>query len=249
MYTSEVFNRVFDGLRLSPTAREMEWQMTLQIAQHFNDLLMRLRSFGLPLLVTVMGVGVGLSFQFRIQNVPGWVTLAILIGLEIVVVWITIHLWNRHGWGAPSRPALEHEFIPHGALEPLERALWALPSIIASVGLAYEAIRVTQNTHLLDKSVDYSAALPVLMFGLALLTVLYSLDRFYYYKLLLGAVNRAKSLESEMGFQLTGTITALIEPPQASSIITVIYFIPGLVAYVLGVVMLIFQPGIVDLGK
>ena len=37
-----------------------EWKVATENARHFNDLLMRLRTLGLPMVITIIGAGVAL---------------------------------------------------------------------------------------------------------------------------------------------------------------------------------------------
>jgi hypothetical protein len=225
---------------------ELEWQMTLQVAQHFNDLLMRLRSFGLPLLVTVMGLGVGLSFKYEIREVPGWATLAIVTANCLVVVPLTVLTSIRPGWGNPPKNWREGHAsdLPDGSLEFVERLMWACPPILAFITFLYFTCRVGNNLSLLERHVTYSGSLPVLLFGLGLLLVLYTLDRFYYYKLLLGAVCRATEIESGFGIELTSRISSLINSSQSAAVVTFIYFIPGLIGYFVALALLLFHPSL-----
>jgi hypothetical protein len=221
---------------------QLEWEMTMEVAQHFNDLLMRLRSFGLPLVVIVAGAAFGLSIDVQVQDVPNWAVAALLTANAIVVALVLVFVWTRPGWGAAAPDAEEYRI--RGDVELHERLMWCLPLVFAAAGAASYWWFAAVDRVDLTSEVDYSAGPMVLLLAVAILVVLYALDRFYYYKLLLGAVNRASQLEAQMQFRLTDTITGLTAPRQSATIVTLLYFLPGLVAYSIMLAFLIVNPAI-----
>jgi hypothetical protein len=200
--------------------------MTLQVVQHFNDLLMRLRSFGLPLLVTVGAAGFALSLNRHIEDVPKWANAALLTTNAVVVPLLLVLLFRRPGWGLP--PPSADAYDTNGKLEPWETVMWFTPTVFALAAAgAYWGLDLAHRVDL-TKQEDCCAGVPVLAFGLTVLVVLYALDRFYYYKLLLGAVNRA----------------SLTEPGQSATIVTLLYFLPGITAYSIMLAFLVLNPTI-----
>jgi hypothetical protein len=231
------------GASSSRTERRLrEWQTAMQVAQHFNDLLMRLRSFGLPLLVTVGAVGFAFSLDRRVEQVPNWAAGAILSVNAVLMLAVVVLLLPREGWGRPSEEARDYPI--KGGLEFWEKVMWCLPPVFAAAtAVSYWLLVPFRPINLTEKEAC-SAGVPVLVFGLTVLVVLYALDRFYYYKLLLGAVNRSSELEKQLSFTLTDTITALTAPKQSATIVTLIYFLPGIAAYAILLILLVVNPTI-----
>jgi len=228
-----------------PSRTELEeWRMTLQTAQHFNDLLLRVRAFGLPLIVTVAGAGFALGLNGEIRGVEQWVVATLITLSAAVLPGGAVYLLHREGWGTvPNRAS---GVALTGALEGSERLLWWLAILVGFFsGAAYWALVVMGHIDLGD-SETFSTAPLVLLFAVAVLLALYFLDRFYYYKLLLGAVNRASHLEKRFGFRLTDTITEITAPRQSATIVTLLYFIPGILACTLVFLFVVLDP---ELGQ
>jgi len=59
----------------------------------------------------------------------------------------------------------------------------------------------------------------------------------YYYRLLMGAVNRADELEKKLGFSLTSSISKETPGTHAMTLITTMYWLPALGALVAVVVL------------
>jgi len=229
--------------RAEPTTPQYaEWEMALFVTQHFNDLLMRLRSFGLPLLVTVGAVGFALSLDRQMADVPNWAIAALLTTNASIVGLVLARLLRRPGWGVAPETAKQCDI--QGGLEFWEQVMWCILLVfaVAAAG-SYWGLASVDRVDLTAEQ-TLSAGAPVLLFGLTILIVLYALDRFYYYKLLLGAVNRASTLERQLQFRLTDTITALTAPHQSATIVTLIYFLPGIAAYSIMLALLVLNPEI-----
>ncbi len=123
-----------------------------------------------------------------------------------------------------------------------EKVMWALvPLAAVAAAVAFWVLR-WQDKIELGLGYSLSARPIVLFFALAVLVVLYVLDRFYYYKLLMGAVGRAAELEEALGFRMTKTITNFVLPQHAATTITLLYFVPGMAAFCLLLVLLGFNP-------
>lgn len=229
--------------RAEPTTpHQAEWEMALLVTQHFNDLLMRLRSFGLPLVVTVGAVGFALSLDRHIADVPNWAIGVFLVVNVGVVASLLAFLLRAAGWGRVPEAARQYDI--QGGLEHWEKVMRWIPLAFAiAAGGSYWGLAAVDRVDLTSEQ-TFSAGAPVLLFGLTILVVLYALDRFYYYKLLLGAVNRASMLERELQFRLTDTITALTAPRQSATIVTLIYFLPGIAAYSIMLALLVLNPKI-----
>jgi hypothetical protein len=238
-----------------------EWKAVVAVMQQFNDLLMRLRSFGVPIVATLAGAGFALGLRAQITDIPIWVCGACSTSMA-AVLWLMIpFLLRRPGWGdsadGSGKPPTGfwnrlrwYVWGPTGQerLDPClhlwEKAMWYVP-VMLSTGftLAYWVLVLRGNFELSEKH-TFSAAPLVLFFALAVLTALYVLDRFYYYKLLLGAVRRAVELEQALGYKMTETITVLTSPGQSAIAVTLLYFLPGTVAYLFLLVTVVFHPGV-----
>jgi hypothetical protein len=170
-------------LSVSPSRSELEeWRMALQVEQHFNDLLLRVRAFGLPLIATVTGAGFVLGLDVEIRSVNQWVPASFVTFNAIVVVGGGVYLLFRQGWGRV--PARARELPLTGVLEAWERFLWCLGAFIAVCWAIVYWVLVLVGEIDLTQAETYSAAPLVLLFAVAVLLALYFVDRFYYYKLL-----------------------------------------------------------------
>ncbi len=100
---------------------------------------------------------------------------------------------------------------------------------VVGMGLAGESLALSNTS-------ECSLAPAVLMVACMLLCGLYFLDRFYYYKLLLGAVSRAAELERALGFQLTTRTVAFMPRQRATVLLSLFYGIPatGMLVLALG---------------
>ena len=67
-----------------------------------------------------------------------------------------------------------------------------------------------------------------LIAAVVLLVALYSMDRFYYYELLIGVVSRLSDLETSLGYSITDTTSKFIPRERATNLITFFYGIPGI---------------------
>jgi len=230
-----------DVLGLTPYRGQLEeWRMALQEAQHFNDLLLRLRAFGLPLIATVAGAGFALGLDVEIRQVDQWVPAAFVTFNALLVPGAAVYLLFRQGWGrVPERAA---GLGLTGVLVGWERSLWCLAALVAVCwAVVYWSLAAVGEIDLTEAQ-TFSAAPLVLLFALAVLLVIYFLDRFYYYKLLLGAVNRASQVERDLKFRLTDTITAVTAPHQSAAIVTLVYFVPGMLAYMVLLLFVVLNP-------
>jgi len=212
--------------------RHAEWEMVVTTAQHFNDLLMRLRAFGLPVVGTIAGAGFTLGLNNKFAEVPDW-TSAVVVSANAIglLVLVPVLLWAR-GWGRE----------PYAPLNGAERKMWWSVTLVAlMMGAAFWSLVCANRIHLTHEHTLNAGPL-ILFFALAVLIVLYALDRFYYYKLLLGAVKRATDLEVGLGYEMTSTISGHIQPQHAASIITLLYYLPGMTSYVALLILVGLNP-------
>ena len=110
--------------------------------------------------------------------------------------------------------------------------VWILiPSVILLFfgwGLVWDFL--PSSTYWTPKS--YPTGVVIIFMGLALLAAVYVLDRFYYYKLLVGAVHRCRELELQHEFQLTSRISQSVSQHHATRLITWFYFLPGFITMI-----------------
>jgi hypothetical protein len=209
-----------------------EWQAVIDVTKHFNDLLMRLRSFGLPVVGTVAGAGLTLGLNNKFGNIPDWSSAAFVGANAVGVTLLVPFLLIVRGWARKGQVRLT----------PSEIAMWtSVPVLALAMAGGYVYLCLSGAIDLKDKH-SLNAGPLILFFALSVLVVLYALDRFYYFKLLMGAVNRAETLERELGYTMTRTISEFIEPQHAASIITLMYYVPGIAGYLALMLLVGFNP-------
>ena len=69
-----------------------EWKTAQENARHFNDLLLRVRAFGIPVVVTIMGGGVALGPRVLLPNIPVLWAFVNAIGLTLAIFLFTVRL-------------------------------------------------------------------------------------------------------------------------------------------------------------
>jgi len=213
-------------------AAHREWEMVIGVAQHFNDLLMRLRAFGLPLLGTIAGAGLTLGFDKKVGTVPDWSSGA-FVGMNAFAVTLVVpYLLYARKWARDKK-------VPFHVSEQI--LWWTVPAIALAALGGFVYLCASDAIDLKDEHA-ISAGPLILFFALAVIVALYAVDRFYYYKLLMGAVDRATELEGRLGYEMTPRITAFIPPQEASSIVTLLYYLPGVLGYIALVVLVAFNP-------
>ena len=92
---------------------------------------------------------------------------------------------------------------------------------------------ISSKEPLLNNPATYSLMPIAILAAVVLLASLYIMDRFYYYKLLIGAVNRLAELEEGLGFEITARTSHFIPSEYATSIVTFFYCLPGIVLLLL----------------
>ena len=213
-----------------------EWKVATENARHFNDLLMRLRTLGLPMVITIIGAGVALLGTGLELQLPRYVIDFAGIVFAVLVLLIFITSIIRKDW------AKEHEFpVP---LYGWERVAWGLVTLVFfgffCAALIYDGFFFVGG---LTDHKEYLAGVFVMLLGLVLLVALYSLDRFYYYKLLIGAIKRAGEIErqSNLSYHLTERTAESITQPNATRLITWFYWMPGFCTLMGSLILLLFH--------
>jgi ABC-type amino acid transport system permease subunit len=118
-----------------------------------------------------------------------------------------------------------------------------LSIVIAVFGGAALAVEQFPQHLALFPGVSVHLAAIVMFFGLLLLFSIFVLDYFYYYRMLLAAVERSEQIEAEsqrpgepIAFDLTGPISRRVSRTRATLVLWVFYGAP----FLCGIVFMIF---------
>lgn len=211
---------------------ELEWHQALETGRHFNDLLIRLRGLALPLLVAAAGLAASQDFAvvWSDVNVQAMAVACIAAGLLVVAI-----LWRARSEKpsealATEPPSLKLDAEPH----PVE---WVTCGSFALLLLVDGAILFTRSWNG-TATMTVPVVIPLLALAVLLVTAVYALDRYYYFRLLVGAASRAHELEQAMDMKLTASITQSAPVTPARLLISALYLIP--IAVGLGALTLFF---------
>jgi hypothetical protein len=96
-----------------------EWKAALENARSFNTLLLQLRGFGIPIVITIMGGGVAFASKIDIPTIPvkGASIILIIIAFVLLVVVYAIYVAAKDGGGG-----LEAAKAAGGGLEAAKAA-------------------------------------------------------------------------------------------------------------------------------
>jgi hypothetical protein len=115
--------------------------------------------------------------------------------------------------------------------------------VVAVFGGAALAVEKFPQHVTLFLGLDIHLAAVVMFFGLLLLFSLFVLDYFYYYRMLLAAVEKTEALEAQsrrpgepIAFDLTGAISHKVSRVRATIVLWVFYGVP----FVCGVVFMVY---------
>lgn len=210
-----------------------EWKMTYKASMHFNDLLMRLRTLGLPAVITIMGVGVAYAantIALRMLTIQVGIVLSLLsIGLWVIVFW----LFRRPYFGKFRSDQKVHDIC----LWTIEMVFWI---IVPTATLIYTILFWVHKCEVLCTFQNIPLSTFILAFGLIMLLSFYILDRFYYYCLLIGAVRRLETIEDALHFEVSKTITEITPRHRSAAVITTLYFLPGIIGYIMLLSLIVF---------
>ncbi|MCH7484174.1 MAG: hypothetical protein IIA90_03385 [Chloroflexi bacterium] len=190
----------------SEKIRLKEWENARLAIDRFDQLLMTIRTFGLPVIATVVGGGVAIGQDQPRVHVVSEVTAAMAAGMGAVFLVCILLIWRR--------------LLTRAGIRWFEHILmWGV------VGSSF-----FWCVKLLDRDPsEFLLSGPVLVAGGLILFSVYLLDRFYYTGLVIGAVDRAKELERELGMELTERIGQAIPNVTYTMLPTVFYLIPVLI--------------------
>lgn len=200
-----------------------EWDKARDACARFDDLIMKIRTFGLPLIATVVGAGSAFGTKGPRLDVPWEATFGLIVGIGLFFALSLAYVVSRTRAHAPSRA------LGLGAIEMF--SLWLIPACFGgwAVGIALK----TPDSLLFPS--------PILTLGGLLLFLIYLLDRFYYTALLLGAVGRARALEEQLNFKLSDAITEIAPPWTYTLLPAAMYVVPVLILVNLGLAAATFS--------
>lgn len=197
-----------------------EWKEALRNARSFNTLLLQLRGFGIPIVITIMGGGIAFATNIDIPGIPvTYASIAMLvIALLLAFILIVIHR------------ALQK--TPHTSLSGFEKwegiILVAVPLLAVMLTMCFRYRDLVSGAFV----VANPGVIGIVLFALVLLLGLYGIDRCYYYRMLIGAVKRAEQLETGLGFSLTSSISEETPGKHSKTLITTMYWLPAFGALV-----------------
>ncbi|MBA7686370.1 hypothetical protein ES703_94814 [subsurface metagenome] len=204
----------------------IEWKGSMENARHFNDLLIRFRMLGLPMVITLSVAGVAAN-QF-VTSIELWKWTMPLITLSILIsglVALFLHTYRKLRYEkVTNKEEHEKKQEPPLSLSWFETFLWAIFVLIVSI------ITVIGFSNSASSNITTYSLTPIaLIAAVTLLIALYAMDRFYYYKLLMGAVSRLVVLEKSLGFNITETTSKFMPRRHATNLITFFYCLPGII--------------------
>lgn len=203
----------------------IEWQEALRNARSFNTLLLQLRGFGIPIVITIMGGGVAFASNIDIPNIPVTYASIALVVIAFLLVFILVVIGQ----------ALQQ--TPDTALSGFEKSegyvLIAIPLLAVILTTCFRYRDLVSGAFV----VANPGVIGIVLFALILLLGLYGIDRCYYYRMLIGAVKRAAELEALQGFELTSSVAKETPPEHAKTLITTMYWLPALGALSAAVVL------------
>lgn len=116
--------------------------------------------------------------------------------------------------------------------------MWTIFVLIISIFTAVNIYNLasSKESFTFSNTATYSLAPIGLIVAVILLIALYAMDRFYYYKLLIGAVSRLVVLEKSLGFKITDTTSEFMPRKYATNLITFFYSLPGIILLIISCV-------------
>jgi len=213
-----------------------EWKTTMENARHFNDLLIRFRMLGLPMVITLAVAGI--AFSNIIQKISLWVwgvpCIALIIALLLSIAFIMHTIQKIKGVCSvdkEQRKGLEEKQKPPLPFYWIEMLVWLMfISLFWWFSIGNIVNLVKGGSSISFDNVSLFSPITITVFSsVVLLMALYFMDRFYYYKLLLGAVSRLLALEECLKFEVTVTTSKFIPGKYATNLVTTFYGLPGLI--------------------
>jgi hypothetical protein len=191
------------------------WTKIIDTQMHFNEMLIRMRTIGLSIVITIIGAGV-------VTQRPGGNDTHFEVGIgTFLILFALVNLLC----GYLLKQGMHNHSFLKSTSHTEKNSLLFVYFIPWFVWLYF--IFKFCSSHLQYVSI------PIGVFissgGLLLLISLYLLDRFYYYELLLGAVEQGHKIESKHEqFSLTNPLSERVTKFESSKIVTVYYMLPAL---------------------
>lgn len=210
-----------------------EWKYSMENARHFNDLLMRLRMLGLPIVITLAAGGFAASALDAEVVVQVW---------EVHIILLVIALLALIGIGSHTINKQRKKNLGKGELQfsPLEFVMWIVFFSILTIPLINAGMDLSESTSTyFSNQVGFTITTFALIGAVTLLIALYFMDRFYYYKLLIGSITRLTELEQSLGFRITCTTSECIPQKHSQVLVTLFYGIPGAILLALALMLLL----------
>jgi len=166
--------------------------------------------------------------------------LCISISALTALTWHTIQKLRFSYNKAENKKEHEIKQEPPLPIYWFEFFLWAIFVLIISIFAAVNIHDLASSKESLafSNTATYSLVPIGLIVAVVLLIALYAMDRFYYYKLLIGAVSRLVVLEKSLGFKITDTTSEFMPRKYATNLITFYYSLPGIILLVISCVSL-----------
>ncbi|MFC1971261.1 hypothetical protein ACFLV0_04985 [Chloroflexota bacterium] len=211
-----------------------EWKVAMDNARHFNDLLIRFRMLGLPMVITLSVAGIAAARL--VDNIELWKWAIPLLSTAFSLLGIASITWHTTSKLKMQRKQrIQKKKHEESQNSPLLFSVFELLSwiIFVSVITSYSVISLTtlvksgESISFLNVS-NVSLTPLAIIAAVVLLVSLYSMDRFYYYELLIGAVSRLIALESSLKYNITETTSRFIPREHATNLITFFYGLPGI---------------------
>ncbi len=166
-----------------------EWKVAMENARHFNDLLIRFRMLGLPMVITLAIAGIAANtiidkimlYQWSVPIISTASSLIILTA----VIWHTRKKWPI--WGKKNeRHRIEKEQEPPLTISGFELSIWIVFLAIIVWFAVDSMVSLIASKEIFHWSNvrEYSLTPVAIYASVILLFSLYLMDRFYYYKLL-----------------------------------------------------------------
>lgn len=211
-----------------------EWKTSMENARHFNDLLIRFRMLGLSMVITLSVAGIAAGgviseIQLWKWSMPIIASIFAVIGL-VTILWHTIQkLVYFHKMKINPKEVEEKKEAPLPLLifELITWIIFLIPLCWFSISNIYGLINI-KETFSFSNVAEYSLTPIALFAAVILLLSLYMMDRFYYYKLLLGAVSRLIVLEKSLEFEITECTSKFMPRSYATMLVTLFYCLPGI---------------------
>lgn len=211
-----------------------EWKTSMENARHFNDLLIRFRMLGLSMVITLSVAGIAAGgviseIQLWKWSMPIIASIFAVIGL-VTILWHTIQkLVYFHKMKINPKEVDEKKEAPLPLLifELITWIIFLIPLCWFSISNIYGLINI-KETFSFSNVAEYSLTPIALFAAIILLLSLYMMDRFYYYKLLLGAVSRLIVLEKSLEFEITECTSKFIPRNYATMLVSLFYCLPGI---------------------